>query len=216
MRVALPRMACRIAIVILLSLAVHWVIDAAMYMSEALPPEDQPAAYLALMTGSVVLYALLIMVPFVPGIEIGVALLMLRGADIAPVIYLATVIGLFLAYHVGRNMPIATLRRLFLDLRLVGACRLLDQIGPLSPQERLIVLHASLPAWAGMLATKFRYLALALLINIPGNVVIGGGGGILMVAGLSGVFTSRAVFITLAVAVAPVPLAVWGFGLDLL
>jgi hypothetical protein len=59
---------------------------------------------------------------------------------------------------------------------------------------------------------RFRYVALALLINLPGSSLIGGGGGILLLAGLSGLFLPKATFLTLALAVAPVPLLVWLIG----
>ena len=34
---------------------------------------------------------------------------------------------------------------------------------------------------------RYRYVALALAFNLPGNAVLGGGGGIAMMAGLSGI-----------------------------
>lgn len=52
---------------------------------------------------------------------------------------------------------------------------------------------------------RFRWLALALLINMPGNTVIGGGGGIAMAVGYSRTFTYPAFLTCAAVAVAPVP-----------
>jgi hypothetical protein len=52
---------------------------------------------------------------------------------------------------------------------------------------------------------RFRWLALALLINMPGNTVIGGGGGIAMAVGYSRTFTYPAFLACAAVAVAPVP-----------
>ena len=60
---------------------------------------------------------------------------------------------------------------------------------------------------------RHRHLMLALLVNLPGNAVIGGGGGILMLSGLSGLFTLPRLLLTLALAVAPVPLVVWAFDL---
>jgi hypothetical protein len=62
---------------------------------------------------------------------------------------------------------------------------------------------------------KYRYVNLAVLINIPGNSVIGGGGGIAFVSGLSGTFRTSLAILTIALATAPVPLAIWLFGLKL-
>ena len=63
------------------------------------------------------------------------------------------------------------------------------------------------------IAVRYRYLAIALAINMPGNSIIGGGGGIMMIAGLSGIFTPLATFLTVVIAVSPVPLAVLFLGL---
>jgi len=57
---------------------------------------------------------------------------------------------------------------------------------------------------------------LALLINLPGNSLIGGGGGILLVAGPSRLFSLPALVVTLILATAPVPLAVWLMGANIL
>jgi hypothetical protein len=56
---------------------------------------------------------------------------------------------------------------------------------------------------------------LAVLVNMPGNAFIGGGGGIFFTAGLSRLFLPTQTVLTIVFAVAPVPLAVWAFGIDL-
>lgn len=63
------------------------------------------------------------------------------------------------------------------------------------------------------IAIRYRYVAIALAVNMPGNSLIGGGGGIMIIAGLSGVFTPLATFLTIMIAVSPVPLAVVFLGL---
>ncbi|MGS4943981.1 hypothetical protein ACVDG3_00750 [Meridianimarinicoccus sp. RP-17] len=162
-----------------------------------------------------VAYAVLIAVPFVPGLEIGLMLMALEGPSIAPVIYLATVSGLCLAYAAGEWIPYARLHRLFADLHMTGACRLLAAVEPLSRAERIDALRDRTPAWLRPLATRFRYVLLALLVNMPGSSVIGGGGGILFTAGLSRLFLPVPTVIAILCAVAPVPLAVWLFGVDI-
>ena len=72
-----------------------------------------------------------------------------------------------------------------------------------------------LPDWLGHRLIKWRYLGLAAVINIPGNSIVGGGGGICMVAGLSRIFTPTATLVTIALAVSPVPLLIWFFGIEL-
>lgn len=160
-------------------------------------------------------YALLIATPFVPGIEIGLMLLALEGAKIAPFVYGATVSGLMLAYLVGERLPHARLHRLLADFRLRRACQLLERLAPLGREQRLALLHERLPRWCAPRLMRFRYLLIALAVNLPGNGLVGGGGGILFVAGLSRLFHPVAMAATLALAVAPVPLLVWGFDINL-
>lgn len=162
-----------------------------------------------------VAYAILIAVPFVPGVEIGLTLMAMEGPSIAPLIYLATVLGLCLAYAAGEWIPHARLHRLFADLHLAGACRLLDAVEPLGRAERLDALRNRAPAWLRPLATRFRYVFLAVLVNLPGSGLIGGGGGILFTAGLSRLFLPVQTVLAVMFAVAPVPLAVHVFAIDI-
>lgn len=154
-------------------------------------------------------YALLIATPFVPGIEIGLALMFLHGDAVVPFVYLATVAGLALSFGIGARLGYATLHRLFADLRLRRACRLLERIAPLTPDARLDLLAGRLPAWLGGLATRYRYVLLGVLINIPGNGLIGGGGGLALMAGFSRLYRWPATALTFLIAVAPVPLVIW-------
>ncbi|WP_055686995.1 hypothetical protein [Loktanella sp. 5RATIMAR09] len=72
-----------------------------------------------------------------------------------------------------------------------------------------------MPLWLRPLVTGYRTVHLALLVNIPGNAVVGGGGGVLFTAGLSWLFLPVQTVITILVAVAPVPLTVRVFDVDL-
>jgi hypothetical protein len=49
-------------------------------------------------------------------------------------------------------------------------------------------------------------------INLPGNIVIGGGGGIALMAGLSRLFSPSGFVVTVAIATLPIPLAWLIFG----
>lgn len=167
-----------------------------------------------LLAGFLLAYALLIAIPFVPGVEVGLTLLAMAGPAIAPMIYLATVLGLVLAYVAGEWLPHARLRQVLADLRLTRACRFIERVQPLDRAARLDLLQHRAPGWARPLVSRFRYLMLALLINLPGNSVLGGGGGILFMAGFSRLFRPWATLLTLVVAVAPVPAAVWFLHLD--
>ncbi len=154
-------------------------------------------------------YGILIAVPFVPGVEIGVVLLMMEGARVAPLVYLATLIGLSIAYLAGWFLPYATLHRLALDLRLRRLAGWIARIAPLSPPERLALLSDRLPRRLAPLARGQRYLVLGLLINLPGSSLIGGGGGLALAAGLTRLYRPAATLLTFAIAVAPVPVVVW-------
>lgn len=205
-------LALRLALLGAVAWGVHLLLGVAMESIADLPPGTQGLARNGLILLMLVLYAVLIAVPFVPGIEIGVMLMVLRGAEIAPAVYAATLGGLLLAFLAGRLLPYPVLHRLCLDLRLAGAARLVETVAPLSEAQRLALLRRALPRRLGGVATRWRYLTIAALVNVPGNGVIGGGGGICLIAGLSGLFSARAITLTLALAVAPVPLAVWLYG----
>jgi hypothetical protein len=163
------------------------------------------------MLGSVA-YIGLLALPFVPGAEIGIAMLTAFGASIAPLVYAATVIAMLLSYALGRLLPLSTLARLFDVLRMRRASDLVTRAAPLSRDARLKLLLDGAPPRTIALALRHRYVALALAVNTPGNVVIGGGGGIMLMAGLSGLFAPLPTALTIAIAVMPVPLAVMLLG----
>lgn len=169
-----------------------------------------------MLIGALLVYSILIALPFVPGIEIGVTLLMIRGADIAPMVYLATVLGLLLAFMAGCFLKYEWLERIFRDLRLTSACAFLENTAKLDRDARFDVLRDRLPSWLAESAIRFRYFTLAILLNLPGNAVIGGGGGICLLAGLSRLFSVWQVVLTIILAVLPVPAMVWLFGTGIL
>ena len=171
------------------------------------------------MTGMIITvmigYVILLAVPFVPGVEIGLALLVIQGAEAAPYVYLATVLGLLLAFTVGQFAPLERLIRLCSDLYLYRLCALLDRIKGTPRDQRLATMHDRLPGWLAKPLCDYRYLTLAVTINLPGNIALGGGGGILMAAGLSRLFQTGYIMLTIALATLPVPLAVWLWGTDI-
>ena len=64
----------------------------------------------------------------------------------------------------------------------------------------------------GAFLLNHRYLTLGACLNLPGNSVLGGGGGIAFICGLSGQFHWRRFILTIVLATAPIPLLVL-FGL---
>ncbi len=206
------RMALRFAVIaaaaFLLITALDWAMDSAGGIAEDISS--------GMMIGAIafflVIYALLIAVPFVPGVEIGIALLVMRGDTVAPFVYLATVVGLTVAYIAGQNLSYAWLHRIFNELRMKRVCQLLERSSGLTREERLNQMQNVLPRRLRPFALPGRYLLFALLLNVPGNGIIGGGGGISMLTGLSRLYSPGWTILTIALAVLPVPLAVWIWG----
>jgi hypothetical protein len=212
LRVGLTRSLWRLALIALLALALH----AVFVRAEAwITRNDYGWAMPGLLLAALVLYALLIAIPFVPGVEIGLSVLAAGGPATAPLVWLATAAGLTLAYVAGCLVPPGWLRRMLTDLQLVRAAHLVARFEALPPEGRVRLVHGLLPEKYCGWIVRFRYLNLAVLINIPGNSVIGGGGGIAFVAGMSGTFRMPLAVLTIALATLPVPLAIWLLGLDL-
>jgi len=148
------------------------------------------------------LYVLLLAVPFVPGAEIGLFLLMVMGAEAALPVYGATVAALILSFGVGRLVPLPPL---VAGLRCMGMARTAAILSSDVP------LAGPLPGWAGALLAqvlRHRCCTLAILFNTPGNALLGGGGGIALAVGASRLVSVPAFLITVLVAVAPVPAAI--------
>jgi hypothetical protein len=160
-------------------------------------------------------YALLIAVPFVPGVEVGLTLMAMEGPWIAPWIYCATVVGLSLAFVAGENVSYRRLHGILADLHMRRACLLIERVQPLDKADRLALLRNRAPKWARPFVSRFRYVVMALLINLPGNSILGGGGGLMFVAGFSRLFHAMPMIGVILLAVAPVPAAVWMFQLDI-
>ncbi len=213
---SLARLLARIAVILALAYAAHLLMDWVLYRLMSLPHGMQTAMLSTALLLILLAYAILIAIPFVPGVEIGVSLLMIHGAEIAPLVYLASVAGLLIAYFTGQFLPPEWIQRTLLDLRLRRAAALMGRIGALPPKERLGLLSDQLPGRIGPPLVRWRYLMLALLINLPGTMVIGGGGGICLIAGLSRLFSPTMTVLTFLLAVLPVPFGVWFFGIGIL
>jgi len=200
----------RVVMIALLVWAMHLMLGWAKELAEM----DRGGLRLGMLVGFLLVYSVLIAVPFVPGIEVGLTLMAMEGPWIAPWIYLATVTGLGAAFAVGEWLPYARLRQILADLKLRRACGFIEGIQSLDRRERLSILQDRAPRWLRPLVSRYRYVLLALLINLPGNAVLGGGGGLLFMAGFSRLFHPVSTAATIALAVAPVPVAFWMFGFD--
>ncbi len=157
---------------------------------------------------AMILYVALMVMPFVPGIEIGLLLMMLLGTRGVALVYLATLLALSLAFGIGRLLPPPALSALLGWLRLQSAAEMAARYSAVAPEHRLDFLaeHASTRLVPSLL--RRRYLLLAVLLNLPGNALIGGGGGIALLAGLSGLYTFPRFLLLIAAAVLPGPLLI--------
>lgn len=152
------------------------------------------------------LYVLVMAVPFVPGMEIGLALMFWLGTEGIVLVYLCTQVALSLSFFAGRRMPPALAARLLRMLGLDRAGRWLEGLDASSVACADVIAARCLPnrwrrAWA------YRYLSLAVVLNLPGNVVLGGAGGLGWIAGASRLFDAPCYVLTMAIATTPVPLA---------
>ncbi|MES2845141.1 MAG: hypothetical protein V4747_08960 [Pseudomonadota bacterium] len=172
-----------------------------------LTPSTEPFVHRMIML-AVLVYMVCMMLPFVPGMEIGLALMVVFGPPIVPLVYGATVLALSLSFLLGRLVPQSAIISSLESFQLNRLARLLAELQSLDHQIRLQWLLRNAPGRLAPLLLKFRYLAMVLLFNMPGNAVLGGGGGIAMTAGFSRIYSFGGFVAAVALAVSPVPLII--------
>ncbi len=209
---AIVKVVCLIALLIAANLLARNYMEVLHF---PIRPGNEDIVHRTIMV-SAALYALLLAIPFVPGAEIGIGLLVMLGPPIALLVYLCTVVGLSLSFTLGHLIPLSVLARIAKDIKLDRTSKLLKSIEPLSKRQRLSYLADKAPKRFLPLLLRYRYLALAVALNIPGNYLIGGGGGIALFAGVSRLYSVPGFLITILLSVAPVPIAVMFFGTDFL
>ena len=166
---------------------------------------DNPAVLVAIL----VIYGVLIAIPFVPGAELGFFLLMIIGKDIAVPLYLVTVLSLGASYGIGRLVPLNTATA-FVKSILPG--RLSDRVARKLLGCAEDFSHRT-DCTSGGPNARLRCLSLVVLFNMPGNSVLGGGGGIAMMSGVGRILDPFRFALVLLVAIAPVPFGVLLFGI---
>lgn len=202
----LARWSIRALVLIALILGGHQVVElVGSWLDISLMPHSEDILHQSIVAG-IVAYIALLAIPFVPGAEIGLTLLTVLGGPIAPLVYLATALSLTISYAVGRLLPHTILQRGLAKLGLERAARRVEDAARMTFEdfEKSLDLSAA-PKFLKVLF-RFRYVALVLAINMPGNAVIGGGGGIALMAGLSRGFAPLPFLLSVLIAVLPVPL----------
>ena len=151
------------------------------------------------------IYSLLLSLPFVPGVELGILLMCVFGKEGVVFVYLATVAGLSLAFLIGRLVP-----RRWIDsgLERLGDSRSCssqsDEIEKMT--DCISIGRSHIPSWLKSYLVKYRYLTVAILVNMPGNYILGGGGGISIACGTSRRISWKGFLVTIILAVSPVPI----------
>lgn len=157
---------------------------------------------------SVVLYIGLMAMPFLPGVEIGLALMTMLGPKGILVVYICTLAALGISFGIGRLIPPNILIAFLQWLHLARAAALVKNFYSVEPDDRISFLAEGLPSRTLPALLRRRYLVLAVLLNLPGNALIGGGGGLAMMAGMSRLYPFPAYFLLISVAILPGPLIV--------
>ena len=155
---------------------------------------------------SIVVYILWMAIPFVPGIELGLALMVMLGPKGIVLVYLCTLLSLSLSFAIGRLIPLKVFSRLLGWLHLQKTQNLVLQLEPLSSEKKLDFLLSIAPSKIIPYLLKHRYLMIAVALNLPGNVIIGGGGGIGLIAGMSRLCPFPKYFLFVSLAIAPLPI----------
>lgn len=155
-----------------------------------------------------VVYVAASALPFIPGAEIGFGLIAVFGAQIAMLVYACMVGALLIAFLAGRLVPARLLATLFSFLSMTRAEALARELAEMPLHQRRTHLQSSTAGRAVGTLVRYRYIALALALNLPGNTVLGGGGGIALFAGMSRLYPVTGFLVTTLIAVTPVPLLV--------
>jgi hypothetical protein len=144
--------------------------------------------------------------PFVPSSEIGFGLLIIFGGEIAPLIVLVSSAGLITSFLVGKYVPKRRLAELLAWFGLEKAPDFLIKLQGMNPQEKLDHMMQGVSKSFARSLMKYRYFGIMALLNIPGNAVIGGGGGIAFMAGVTGLFSAKWFAVSAILGVLPYPL----------
>ena len=199
------RVAVRLALLVALLVALH---EGGAWLNEVLKDALThlgPRGSAWVLAVGVALFAVLLALPFVPGMELSLVLMMLFGLPAVGLVYGATLAALSAGFLVGRRVPLPWLAGLLGWLRLARGRALVERLAPLGGEARLALLLETAPRRLAPWLLRHRYLALMVVLNLPGNALIGGGGGIALLAGLSGLFRFPAYALAVAVAIAPIP-----------
>ncbi len=202
--ITLLKLSSIVLLIILANIGISWLID---QLGFQFYPGSFKMVERAVIVG-LVLYICLMAIPFLPGIEIGLILMILLGPQGAVLVYLCTLVAVTLSFGLGRIFPPHLLASLLGWLHLSRAESLLRKFDATPPEQRLEFIAGETSTGTMPALLKRRYLVLAALLNLPGNVVIGGAGGIAMLAGMSQLYSFPKYLLLVSVAVLPGPILI--------
>ena len=159
-----------------------------------------------LLFSSAAAYVVLMAVPFMPGIEMGILIMMMFGRPGILLVYLCTLLALTLSFLAGSHLPPRILARVLDWFHLDRARDLVMDLAPLGPEKRLHLLLGSTPTSVVPFLLRHRYLFIACLLNLPGHAFIGGSGGIGMIVGMSKIFSFPKYLLMVSIAILPGPI----------
>ena len=200
------RLAAKIAlflgILVFLNYVMKWLANFIAF--QMWPEHANMAAFL--LFASIVTYVLLLAIPFLPGIEVGLMLMAILGPKGIVLVYLCTLLSLSLSFLFGRLIPPRYLARALGWFHLNRGRDLITSLEPLDSEERLRFLLRSAPSRIVPFLLRQRYLIIGVLFNVPGNALIGGGGGIGLIAGMSRLFPFPKYLLLISLATTPGPI----------
>lgn len=147
----------------------------------------------------VVCYALILAIPFMPGIELGLLLMLMFGEPGILAAYGGTVIGLLIPYLLGRTLPEALLNKFF--LKKFASSNSSNSLGNPSNIFNSLINHRFVKR-----VLKCRAFTLAIAFNLPCNSLIGGGGSIAIAAGAQRFVSLGTYCLIIVLATLPIPL----------
>lgn len=154
-------------------------------------------------------YTVALALPFVPGMELGLLIMVAFGTTGLLVAYAATVLGLWLSYAVGCVLPQGLLPQRLVPTRLRAAAPSHHHPDPAGALAA-VCLSSRFAGHAGRKLAGWvlahRYLSLAVCLNLPCNALIGGGGGIALLCGMSRRFGCARYLLTVCLATSPLPI----------
>jgi len=177
------------------------------YLHHQIWPIDTDQGHL--LSGALVLiYAICMILPFMPAIELGLILLVMLDIQGILMLYLVTVFSLSISYTIGSLVPGQVLKRLFQYLHFYKAADLLCARGECNEKQQINRFLEHAPTRLIPFLLRHRYCVFGVAVNTPGNMLLGGAGGIAMMSGVSRLFNFRTFVLAVMISVLPLPVIV--------